>query len=70
MRRPRSRLVLSHEEARAASQPSADHDFEPEATVTPVGIFLPTFDEIFFYGVISKVTSDCLEDRWLIGGKK
>jgi transposase len=45
------------------STKAADHDFEPEATVTPVGIFLPAFDEIFFSGVISKVTSDCLVDR-------
>ena len=42
---------------------AADHDFQPRATVTPVGIFLPTFDEVFFYGVTSKVTSDCLVDR-------
>ena len=33
------------------------------ATVTPVSIFLPAFDEVFFYGVTSKVTSDCLVDR-------
>ncbi len=42
---------------------AADHDFQPEATVTPVGLFLPATDEIFFYGVTSKVTSDCLVDR-------
>lgn len=42
---------------------AADHDFQPEATVTPVGIFLPATDEVFFYGVTSKVTSDCLVDR-------
>lgn len=42
---------------------AADHDFHPKATVTPVGIFLPAFDEVFFYGVTSKVTSDCLVDR-------
>jgi Rhodopirellula transposase DDE domain len=42
---------------------AADHDFAPEATVTPVGIFLPTLDELFVYGVTSKVTSDCLVDR-------
>jgi hypothetical protein len=42
---------------------AADHDFEAEATVTPVGIFLPAFDELFLYGVTSKVTSDCLVDR-------
>jgi transposase len=42
---------------------AADHDFQPTATVTPVGIFLPTLDELFVYGVTSKVTSDCLMDR-------
>jgi transposase len=42
---------------------AADHDFHPAATLTPVGIFLPTFDELFVYGVTSKVTSDCLVDR-------
>ena len=42
---------------------ATDHDFAPEATVTPVGIFLPTLDELFVYAVTSKVTSDCLGDR-------
>jgi len=42
---------------------AADHDFQPLAKVTPVGIFLPDSDELFLYGVISKVTSDCLVDR-------
>jgi transposase len=42
---------------------AADHDFEPAATVTPVGILLPVSDELFLYGVTSKVTSDCLVDR-------
>ena len=42
---------------------AADHDFEPAATVTPVGIFLPSSDELFLYGMTSKVTSDCLVDR-------
>ena len=42
---------------------AADHDFQPEATVTPVGIFLPALDELFVYGVTSKVTSDCLVDQ-------
>jgi transposase len=42
---------------------AADHDFAPEATVTPVGIFLPALTELFIYGVTSKVTSDCLVDR-------
>ncbi len=42
---------------------AADHDFEPLVKVTPVGIFLPAYDELFIYGVTSKVTSDCLIDR-------
>jgi hypothetical protein len=42
---------------------AADHDFEAKASVTPVGIFLPATDELFLYGVTSKVTSDCLVDR-------
>jgi transposase len=42
---------------------AADHDFQPEATVTPVGILLPTSNELFVYGITSKVTSDCLVDR-------
>ena len=37
--------------------------FHPAASLTPVGIFLPTLDELFVYGVTSKVTSDCLVDR-------
>ncbi|HEX5503544.1 MAG TPA: transposase [Thermomicrobiales bacterium] len=49
---------------------AADHDFQPEATVTPVGLLLPELDELFLYGVTSRVTSDCLVDcltRWWIG---
>lgn len=45
-----------------AKTTASDHDFKPEATVTPVGIFLPTTDELFVYGVTSKVTSDCVVD--------
>ncbi len=41
---------------------AADHDFHPAATGTPVGLFLPQTDELFLYGVTSKVTSDCLVD--------
>jgi hypothetical protein len=46
---------------------AADHDFQPAALVTPVGILLPRLDELFLYGITSKVTSDCLADcveRW------
>ena len=42
---------------------AADHDFKSAAKVTPVGIFQPASDELFLYGVTSKVTSDCLVDR-------
>ena len=31
--------------------------------VTPLGIFLPASDELFLYGVTSKVTSDCVAER-------
>lgn len=41
---------------------ACDHDFQPEASVTPVGIFVPSTDELFVYQVTSKVTSDCLVD--------
>ena len=46
---------------------AADHDFQPDATVTPIGLLLPATDELFLYGVTSAVTSDCLVDcltRW------
>jgi len=45
-----------------AKTSATDHDFKPEALVTPVGILVPTSDEVFLYGVLSKVTSACLAD--------
>ncbi len=42
---------------------ACDHDFQPEEKVTPVGMLLPQTNELFVYGVTSKVTSDCLVDR-------
>ena len=42
---------------------ACDHDFKAAVQITPVGIFLPASDELFVYGVTSKVTSDCLADR-------
>jgi hypothetical protein len=47
--------------SRAKTQ-GADHDFKPEAMVTPVGLLVPTLEEVFLYGVCSKVTSDCIAD--------
>lgn len=46
-----------------------DHDFEPDETLTPYGIFLPKYDELYLYFTNSRVTSDfivdCLYDLWL-----
>lgn len=41
---------------------AVDHDFHPSALVTPVGVFLPGYQELALYAVLSKVTSDCLVD--------
>jgi hypothetical protein len=47
---------------------AADHDFRPETKLTPFGIFLPQYDELFLYFTASKLTSDfmldCLNDCW------
>src|SRR5437764_3020774 len=64
MLKPRSRWAPLPAEARVAYPPRPPTTTrEPTATVTPVGIFLPASDELFLYGVTSKVTSDCLVDR-------
>ena len=42
---------------------AADHDFKPEATLTPFGIFLPRYDDLWLYMTRSKVTSDFIVDR-------
>jgi len=47
---------------------AADHDFHPEAKLTPFGIFLPQYHELYLYFTTSKVTSDfivdCLQAFW------
>ena len=47
---------------------AADHDFKPDATITPFGFLLPQYGDLFLYHGISKITSDfivdCLEDLW------
>ena len=35
-----------------------DHDYQPSTKLTPYGIFLPEWDELFFYFTESKVTAD------------
>ena len=42
---------------------AADHDFKPEATLTPFGILLPEYDELMLYMTGSPVTSDFIVDR-------
>jgi len=42
---------------------AADHDFKPEATLTPFGIFLPKHDDLWLYMARSKITSDFIVDR-------
>jgi hypothetical protein len=41
---------------------ACDHDFKPTATLTPYGILLPEWDELFLYFTASKVTSDFMVD--------
>ena len=42
---------------------AADHDFKPQATLTPFGIFLPRYDDLWLYMARSKITSDFIADR-------
>jgi hypothetical protein len=42
---------------------AADHAFAPAATLTPVGICLPTLGALFVYGVTAKGTSACRAAR-------
>jgi hypothetical protein len=42
---------------------AADHDFEPEAKLTPFGIFSPEHADLTMYMTGSKVTSDFIVDR-------
>ena len=47
---------------------AADHDFEAVENLTPFGIFLPDYDELYLYFTASRMTADfmvdCLEDFW------
>lgn len=47
---------------------AADHDFRPTAKLTPFGIFLPQYGEVYLYFTSSSLTSDfmvdCLVDCW------
>src|SRR3954462_13793695 len=37
---------------------AADHDFKADETLTPFGIFLPDFDEVYLYFAPSGLTAD------------
>jgi len=39
-----------------------DHDFQPDATVTPYGLFLPEYNETYLYLVQSFASSDFMVD--------
>jgi transposase len=39
-----------------------DHDTEPDEKLTPFGIFLPQYDELYLYFTKSRVTSDFIVD--------
>lgn len=47
---------------------AADHDFEALDKLTPFGIFLPDYDELYLYFTPSHLTADfmvdCLQDFW------
>lgn len=46
-----------------------DHDFRPDKTVTPVGVFLPQYNELYLFLTTGPVTSDlivdCIHDVWV-----
>ena len=41
---------------------AADHDFNPEIVLKPFGIFLPAYNENYFYFTDSNVTADFMVD--------
>ena len=47
-----------------------DHDFRPDDKVTPVGVFLPQYNELYLFLFTGPVTSDalvdCIRDVWLM----
>ncbi len=57
-RRGRTRVVVR----------ALDHDFKPVQKMTPFGIFLPAYDELYLYLIPSRLTSDgivdCLQQFW------
>ena len=51
-----------------------DHDYRPDKKVTPVGIFLPQYNETYIFLTTSPVTSDlivdCIHDVWVMSEER
>jgi hypothetical protein len=51
-----------------------DHDYRPDKTVTPMGIFLPQYNETYIFLTSSPVTSDlivdCIGQVWVINKQR
>ena len=47
-----------------------DHDFKPECTLTPFGLYLPQSQDLFLYLTTSKVTSDFIVDMLQAWGQQ
>jgi len=47
-----------------------DHDFKPQPKVTPVGVFLPQYNELYLFLITGPLTADaiadCIRDTWLM----
>ena len=41
---------------------ACDHDFHPDTVLKPFGIFLPAFDETYFYFTSGNITVDFMVD--------
>ena len=39
-----------------------DHDFDSQAKITPYGIFIPKYNDLYLFFVSSKLTADCIVD--------
>jgi hypothetical protein len=51
----------------------ADHDFEPEAKLTPFGLLLPQYDDLSLSMTASPITADFIADRleqWWEGNRE
>jgi hypothetical protein len=49
-----------------------DHDYRAKEVLTPYGLFLPRYDDLWLYFTTSRVTSDFMVDvldRWWLGHK-